>query len=357
MPATNKILRLRPKTQVTHIPTLNFLSDNFQITYLCGMSLAHLCASPDVDVVLIASSDIYHVMHARLALQHNKFVFIETPMALSLQEADCIIEAEKHSSGKVMVGYMRRYASGFLDAVKEIGDIDQVQYARVRDIVWSDASSTAFFAQSGTFSKVCFDRGEGFEREYRERTEGMFIQALEDELGIEYDLVVAVQWRYLGRRGSHDLSAMREALGMPVGVLGASFCEAEGRQFWSALFQYPSFAVSYESGVDEVPRFDVSIEVFGENKTVKVCFDSPYVKGLPTTMHIREKLEDVSFQESVVRKTYEDAYTLEMKELYAVVVEGKPVKTTAEDARKDIEIFGMIMKAGVEGQARLNRKV
>lgn len=71
-------------------------------------------------------------------------------------------------------------------------------------------------------------------------------------------------------------------------------------------------------------------------------------------MHVREKLEDGSFRESVVRKTYEDAYTLEMKELYAFVVEGKPAKTTSQDAKKDLEIFGMIMKAGLEGQARLN---
>lgn len=121
------------------------------------------------------------------------------------------------------------------------------------------------------------------------------------------------------------------------------------------MFQYPSFAVSYESGIDEVPRFDASIEVFGGRKTVKVCFDSPYVKGLPTTMHIREKLEDGSFRESMVRKTYEDAYTLEMKELYDVVMNGKPIKTTSEDAKKELEIFGMIMTAGLEGQARFRK--
>lgn len=112
--------------------------------------------------------------------------------------------------------------------------------------------------------------------------------------------------------------------------------------------------MSYESGIDEVPRFDASIEVFGGKKTVKVCFDSPYVKGLPTTMHIREKLDDGSFRKSIVRKTYEDAYTLEMKELHAFVVDGKPAKTTPEDAKRDLEIFGMIMKAGLEGQAKFN---
>lgn len=68
-------------------------------------------------------------------------------------------------------------------------------------------------------------------------------------------------------------------------------------------------------------------------------------------MHIRERLADGSFRESVVRKTYEDAYTIEMKELYAFAAEGRPAKTTSEDAKKDLEIFGMIMKQGLAGRS------
>lgn len=62
-------------------------------------------------------------------------------------------------------------------------------------------------------------------------------------------------------------------------------------------------------------------------------------------MQVKETLPDGSYRESTVRRTYEDPYTLEMKELYAWVVEGKTVKTTAEDARRDVEIWQMIVKA------------
>ena len=46
--------------------------------------------------------------------------------------------------------------------------------------------------------------------------------------------------------------------------------------------------------------------------------------------------------------TAPDPYTLEMKELYALITEGKPVKTTAQDAAQDLKIFQMIMKAGTQ---------
>ncbi|KFY64281.1 hypothetical protein V496_03353 [Pseudogymnoascus sp. VKM F-4515 (FW-2607)] len=352
-------------TQVAHLPTLGFLSDYFQVTYLCDISdqaLAYcqnkviggkpkitsyaeeLASSPDVDVVLIANSDVFHVAHAVIALQNNKTVLVEKPMALSLKDADTLIEAEKKSSGKVMVGYMRRYAPGFTDAIKEIGGLDKILYARVRDIV---GPNSIFVGQSGTFPKKFSDYRAEDSNELAKRTASILEQALTTELGIPTTPDTISAWRNLGSLGSHDLSAMREVLGMPTRVLGASLCSATPTPFWSAIFQYPGFAVSYESGIDGVGRFDATIEIFAEKKTVKICYDSPYVKGLPITLQIRETTPEGSYKESTIRKTYEDPYTLEMKELYSVVVEGKQIKTTAVDAREDLVIFGMILKAGV----------
>jgi predicted dehydrogenase len=140
-------------SQVVHIPTLNFLSDYFCITYLCDVSpgslavcaskipnrvpqtthdAVALCVAPDVDLVMVVNSDAYHAKHAILALQNDKDVFIEKPMALCERDADAIIEAESKSKGSVMVGYMRRYAAAFVDAVREIGGLERITYARVR---------------------------------------------------------------------------------------------------------------------------------------------------------------------------------------------------------------------------------
>ena len=112
----------------------------------------------------------------------------------------------------------------------------------------------------------------------------------------------------------------------------------------SAILEYPGFSVTYESGIDNVPRFDAHIEVYSMTKTVRVKYDTPYIKGLPVTMTVCENA-DGTYRESTITRTYEDPYTLEMKELYQMVANGKEVKTTAKDARRDLEIFQMIMKA------------
>lgn len=142
--------------QVVHIPTLSCLSDLFCITYLCDVSMGalehcqrkipgpkapqitknatELCSSDLVDIVFVLSSDEYHADQAVLALQYNKHVFVEKPATLTLRDVDRIQEAEKSSRGSLMVGYMRRYASVFETAVREIGGIDKICYARVRGI-------------------------------------------------------------------------------------------------------------------------------------------------------------------------------------------------------------------------------
>lgn len=145
-------------TQVVHIPTLNSLSHHFRITYLHDVSadaMKHsqlkaagatkpkttkefheLCISAEVDKELLASNHAFHASEVILALKANKHVFTENPIALTLQDTDRIIAADQAAGGsKVFVGYMRRYAAAFVDAVKEVGSIGEIRYARVRDII------------------------------------------------------------------------------------------------------------------------------------------------------------------------------------------------------------------------------
>lgn len=135
---------------------------------------------------------------------------------------------------------------------------------------------------------------------------------------------------------------MREIIGMPQSVAGA--CLSFPNMF-SVLFKYDDFPVTYESGIIGVPEFDAHIEVYSLDKIVRVDFDTPYVKGLPVTMTVKERIGEDGFQERKVRKTYQDPYTTEFLELYDCVVNGKAPKTSAADARNDIELFKMILKA------------
>ena len=358
-------LALSRTIQVVHINALNALSDRFRITHLCDVSRqlidhcarkipgtppkttldpAELRASPDVDAVLICSATACHVSQAITALQHGKHVLVEKPLSICYRDVDALIAAEAKSKGTVFVGYMRRYAPALAAALREIG-ASEIKYARVRDLI---GPNPHFVAQSGTFPQRFVDIAAADVEALKAAEADIERQALETEFAVPMTEENRGFLYMLGLLGTHDLSAMRELLGMPRRVLGAGFKQG----YWTAPLDYGGFLVVYESGFNEIPVVDAHLEVYTERKIVRVEYDTPFVKGLPTMLAVRERVDAPDgeglpwYQDRRVRTTYEDSYTIELREWYDCIVGGKTPKTTVKDAREDVDLIKMILQAG-----------
>lgn len=278
-------------------------------------------------------------------------------MTLSLPSIDAVIAAEKASTGRVFVGYMRRYAPSYLQAFKrEVASIPRILYARVRDFSGPNAQ---FVNQSGTFQVKAADFAPEAAREREARLGRLYEEAFP---GQDFTPEKKKMCHFLGSLGSHDLSLMRETLGVPERVVAVSANDP----FYSAILAYKNadgsaYSVTYESGIDGVPVFDAHLSVYGEKKrvTIKVSFrsfspvdlsadalqyDSPYVKGLPITVEVEELNEHGELQRREVLSSYEDAYTAELQELHACLLGGKQIKTTLEDARQDLALYDEMYK-------------
>jgi predicted dehydrogenase len=203
-------------SQVIHIPNITALSAYFRTTYLCDLSalaLAHcsskipgpgpkithsaeeLCASPEVDVVLVASADAFHVPHALLALKHDKYCLLEKPAALCFRDIDVLVAAERASRGRIFVGTMRRYAAVLADAIEEIGGMGAIKYARVRDIIGRNGT---FVSQSGMFPQRFTDISDADVAELKSREEDVHVQALKEEFGVPVTKASRDMLRLLG---------------------------------------------------------------------------------------------------------------------------------------------------------------
>jgi len=349
------LIGLGEVAQVIHLPVLQSLPEYYRIAALCDISprlvahigeqyrvanlytdMAELVKQENLDVVFILNSDEYHAECAIAAANHNKHVLIEKPMCLTFAEADAIIEARDRNQVKVMVGYMRRYAASFVQAVEEIGGLGNITYARVRDII----GPNSYFVKS-TSHTISFDDIPQFAKEDRKtRAEQLGREAT----GLEPSSPLFGFYRFLGGLGSHDLSAMREALGMPKAVVGAKVSMQPESIFLNVIFDYGHFSVTYETGMDQQGRFDAHVEVYSSRKSVKVQYDTPYIRHLPTKLFIN-KTEGEVYTESVIRPTFTDPYTLELKYFYDVIVQDIEPKTTPEDYKNDLHLFKMIIDA------------
>ena len=118
--------RSNPNCELTAIcdpvaETLAERQEKYQVA-LATADWRQVVDSPDVDIVSVASPDYFHAEQCIAALRNGKHVLCEKPMTLSLPEArDIIAEVEK-GKAKFMIGQVCRYAPGFVQAKKLIGD-------------------------------------------------------------------------------------------------------------------------------------------------------------------------------------------------------------------------------------------
>ncbi|SDB22182.1 Gfo/Idh/MocA family protein [Bauldia litoralis] len=86
-----------------------------------------MLADPEVEAVIVATSDPFHVEASLKALAAGKHVLCEKPMAMSVEEAERLRDAVAATDLVLHVGHMKRYDGG-IEAAKdfvdeEIGDI------------------------------------------------------------------------------------------------------------------------------------------------------------------------------------------------------------------------------------------
>ena len=90
----------------------------------------------EIDAIAVSAAFSLQGEIARDALLAGKHVFMEKPMAVSVRQADAILDAERQSGKHVMVGYMKRFDAGNelvkakLEAFKTNGTLGAITYAR-----------------------------------------------------------------------------------------------------------------------------------------------------------------------------------------------------------------------------------
>jgi phthalate 4,5-cis-dihydrodiol dehydrogenase len=75
-------------------------------------SVEGICASPEVDVVYIATPHQFHADHVEIAAAAGKHVIVEKPMALTLDECDRMITATDNAGVKMIVGHTASFNPG-----------------------------------------------------------------------------------------------------------------------------------------------------------------------------------------------------------------------------------------------------
>lgn len=106
---------------------------------------------PDIDAVVIASLAPFHALQAEQALKAGKHVYIEKPMALSVEDARNLCVLAKSQDRVLMVGHILHYHPAFMalkERLPELGPLKHIyanrlalgRFRRQESVLWDLAS-------------------------------------------------------------------------------------------------------------------------------------------------------------------------------------------------------------------------
>lgn len=134
-----RVAKVHANSLVYHVPTsklvaivdtnpevLSKVANQFDIEARFN-TLEEALESVDFEAVVITTPTITHAPLALVAAKAGKHIFLEKPMALTLEECDSIVEIAQKSGVLLQIGFMRRFDPEFEEAFRRIeaGEIGQ----------------------------------------------------------------------------------------------------------------------------------------------------------------------------------------------------------------------------------------
>lgn len=342
-------------TQLLHLPTLRELPELFNVTAFHDVSaqvldgvavampqarrhanLAALVDDPNVDAVVVANPNAWHAEAALAAMRAGKHVLIEKPVCVTRDEAEALLAAEREYKVVAQVGYMRRHAPAFVEAVSVLAKRSEpITLARVHDVIGPNSS----FVDST--SRIVL-RGNDVAQEVIEASAKKQSAQYLSEIGYDSGPLANAYGLMLGL-ASHDTSAMRELLGgSPQRVLYARQHQ-EGRWLTSA-FDYGDFVCHLEIGLDQITRFDAHLEVYLPSSVLKVEYESPYIRHQATKLTTLETHGAAGISSDTRFSTRNDAFAAEWRAFHEHITCDTRPHCSIEDAAQDLALFRQMIE-------------
>ena len=310
-----------------------FIAQNFGLAAFEGVD--QLLALP-LDAVVIASPDPLHHEQILAAFARGLHVFCEKPLCYAVADIDELITARDRAGKVLQVGYMKRFDPSYQAALLrmpgtartlryvavEVNDPDAWPFIRHHawcrgDDVKPDVIASALAKQKEQVARAMpapLDAAS-----YRGFT-GAYCSSLVHDVNVVHGLL--------------------DGLGVPAGeIAGAQiFANGEGGQGAVRLLGGQALLNMVHLKVPSLADYREHITFYFDDAVLELEFPSPWLNHQPTRLTIKKSVGHILASEDV-RTGFEEAFIEELKGFWSAVVEGKPVRNTAEQARRDMNLL------------------
>lgn len=265
---------------------------------------------PDADAILICTPTSSHAELIELGLDKGKHIFCEKPMDLSLERTTSLAEKARHSKGKMMLGFNRRFDPDFMKAQQSVkeGAIGNLQIVKITS------------------------RDPGLPPiDYIKHSGGLFMDmAIHD-----FDMARYIMGKEVAEVFSKGLVCVDPAV-KDAGDVDTALT--------TLTFEDGSYAV-IDNSRKAVYGYDQRIEIFGSGGMIQVDNNLHHRNILFNEKGIHHSLPLDFFMDR-----YANSYRMEIALFIQSILEDRPVPVGAEDGLKATLIAHAAKRSATEGR-------
>lgn len=359
--------------QAVHLPLINRRPDLFKLVSVFDVSptlreqvggrfgvpatrqyasLETMLDAEPVDAVMILTGQS-HAPAVVAAFARGYPVFCEKPLAFTQAEVDQIEAAipPRLETAPLFLGYMKQYDPAVTEAVRLLGEIDEICAVDIT-VLHPTGASQLEFAHLVPFVHDAPDAADAA----AERDRATHLAAL----GAQDNAVNRLYSGALLSSLAHDLSLLRLMTGPPADIgyvdvwtAASSTTRREvGRDIRALGEQPPSIAITGRLPgqarvsmrwhyLADYPAYRETVTVHHGAGSLELVFPSPYLLNTPTRLTVIDYAG--GFERRSVHRSVTEAFEIQLEAFYQMVTEGRPPLSSIADGRTDVVTCQQIM--------------
>jgi len=291
-----------------------------------------LALDNDIEAVAVSLHGAVQGDVAADLLLAGKHVFLEKPMAISIEQGERILNAERDSGCRLMIGYMKRYDAGnvlfkeMLDGLRKSGELGAIRFARNHGFCgdWSAGLDTPFIATDEPYPAPP-PSGPAWMPEH-------FWNAY---------------YGYL-QQYTHNVNLLRWFLGpdQPVKVKSVDL-DSDGIT-GIVVLEVGGVRAVIESGWVAYHGWEEHTQIYFAKGWMKTCAPPLLLRNVPASLEIyRGETEQKTLSDVFPPGGRTWSYKEEMRQFALCVKNGQPFRSPASDAIEDVRALEEIYRKHV----------
>lgn len=293
---------------------------------------SHIELAEDDEIEAVGISGPFHVQGyiARDMLKAGKHVFVEKPMAVTSEQGEEIINASKGTGAKIMVGYMKRYDTGY-ELAKEY--IER-------------------FRESDELGRIIYCRNHGFCGNWLAGEYGPFESTEEPMLEMppppvprwlsyeEYKKYVSYLQQYV-----HNVNLMRWFLNVGNGVKVKAVDLDEDGYTGVVIMEMDGTRVVLETGTISYYAWDEFTQIYFKHGWIMANSPPLMLRNATAQVEIYRGFgAEHVFLKPLPKDRWSWSYLREAEHFMEAVTEGKGFRSPGDDALIDIKVIEEIFR-------------